>query len=730
MTEPQNSRPVGRRRRPRVPDALRKRAARACNPCRYHKEKCQGGMPCLRCQRYKRNCQYSQAPAQLASNGTTRASTSPQRDSDKERCLERIVRHFMGDISFEPSNLQFIADALERDQVDSRKPSPLAPGSSELYSIHPLSTNTMIYSGEFSHWNFSRMIRRKLQSLGNDPDDSMTGDSHTAHDPFRATGLQSPSSIIASARKYFPPRHIADFLLETFLEYTLTNYYYFDETEFRQKLDYYYAEDRYLDINDAGWICTLFMTFASGTQFAYMHASRPPYLQSMSGEDHLPDDTIGLALYRFSCRLIPDLITTASVETVQAFLLFGVYTMPIDTSGLAYTYLGLAIKMAIQNGMHRQFGGEGLDARTIELRNRLWWSAYALDRRISILHGRPVSVSPTEIDCDMPKDIPELRPPGRVTNLPNLTATLQLTEQLAKVAPIISRLRNCPGELHQIYLKQLLHVRNELRSWWATLPEDVHCRDLDSSKPLFRYNVHLELTYATIIMYMGRPLILAGTPSSSASAEGGSYSTVDAGTMLCFDCVQAALRIVELCQLLQDTVGVARVSYTEFSACRAALLAIIAQSLNTRTERLRGALTQGMSLIRRMCVGLQSARSEVAVIEALERAARRLDNRAENEDTASGEPGVGYNQFRRWAMLWQSETPSSNVGDEPEPIGLENAQLPTGSFDGFFSSFPQELGAFASLPETGMQFGESLPTMLWPDDLPLPTFPLNPDAPV
>lgn len=100
----------------------------------------------------------------------------------------------------------------------------------------------------------------------------------------------------------------------------------------------------------------------------------------MSGEDHLPDDTIGLALYRFSCRLIPDLITTASVETVQAFLLFGVYTMPIDTSGLAYTYLGLAIKMAIQNGMHRQFGEEGLDARTIELRNRLWWSAYALDR--------------------------------------------------------------------------------------------------------------------------------------------------------------------------------------------------------------------------------------------------------------------------------------------------------------------------------------------------------------
>ncbi|OGM46993.1 C6 transcription factor (PrnA) [Aspergillus bombycis] len=311
-----------------------------------------------------------------------------------------------------------------------------------------------------------------------------------------------------------------------------------------------------------------------------------------------------------------------------------------------------------------------------------------------------------------------------------MTATLQLTEQLAKVAPIVSRLRNCPAELHQIYLKQLLHVRDELRNWWTTLPEDVHCRDLDPSKQLFRYNVHLEMTYATIIMYMGRPLILAGTPNSSASAEGGSDPAVDAGAKLCFDCVQAALRIVELCQLLQDTVGVARVSYTEFSSCRAALLAIIAQSLNARTERLRGALTQGMGLIRRMCVGLQSARSEVAVIEALERAARRLDSRAGNEDTVPGESGVGYNQFRRWAMLWQSETPPSNMADESEPIGLENSQLPAGSFDGFFSSFPQELGAFASFPEAGMQFGESLPTMLWPDDLSLPTFPPNPDAPV
>jgi hypothetical protein len=269
-------------------------------------------------------------------------------------------------------------------------------------------------------------------------------------------------------------------------------------------------------------------------------------------------------------------------------------------------------------------------------------------------------------------------------------------------------------------------------SWWNTLPQNVHCRDLDPSRPLFRFNVHLELTFTMVTMYMGRPLILAGTANSATSGDGNVDldSTIDASTKLCSYCVEAALRIIELCQLLQDNVGVARVSYTEFSSCRAALLAIIAQSLNTRTERLRGALTQGMTLIRRMCVGLPSARSEVAVLEALERAAQRLDHRIETEGALSSDDSdAGYGQFRRWAMLWQSEPPPSSGGVGSEHVGLESSHLPASSFDGFFSSFPQELGAFASFPEMGAHFDESLPTILWPGELPLPVFTPNPNAP-
>lgn len=196
---------------------------------------------------------------------------------------------------------------------------------------------------------------------------------------FRATDLHSACSSVALAKSYLPPKPIAEFLANAFMKYSQTNYFYFDEATFRERLDFYYSTTDPPSINDAGWICTLLMTFAIGTQFAHMQSkSTPGGVTSATGST--PDDQIGLELYRFACRLIPDLITVASVETVQAFLLMGVYTLPIDTAGLAYVYYGLAIKMAIQNGMHRKLPEGNLAPEIVEVRNRLWWSAYSLER--------------------------------------------------------------------------------------------------------------------------------------------------------------------------------------------------------------------------------------------------------------------------------------------------------------------------------------------------------------
>lgn len=74
-----------------------------------------------------------------------RASKHPQ--PAKELQMQRIIRHFLGNISFENSNLQDIADRLtqndDQDQLESELVEPHSATPTNDYSIDPLSTSTM-----------------------------------------------------------------------------------------------------------------------------------------------------------------------------------------------------------------------------------------------------------------------------------------------------------------------------------------------------------------------------------------------------------------------------------------------------------------------------------------------------------------------------------------------------------------------------------------------------------
>jgi hypothetical protein len=88
--------------------------------------------------------------------------------------------------------------------------------------------------------------------------------------------------------------------------------------------------------------------------------------------------------------------------------------------------------------------------------------------------------------------------------------------------------------------------------------------------------------------------------------------------------------------------------------CRAALLVIIAKCLQKKTDALRDALRTGMSLIKEMSAGGESARSEVSLIEVFEYAIARLDA---TEDAAGSSTESEYSRFKKWEMLWKNHTP-------------------------------------------------------------------------
>lgn len=171
--------------------------------------------------------------------------------------------------------------------------------------------------------------------------------------------------------------------------------------------------------------------------------------------------------------------------------------------------------------------------------------------------------------------------------------------------------------------------------------------------------MHLKLDYCLTRIFIGRPFLFSNikglhqTPASSSKGPSGISKN---RATLVTDCVEAALEIIDLCRLLRDESGLARASFTEFSSCRAALLVILAQGLTKRTERLGAALEQGISLIKIMSMGVGSARSAVSVIEALERAIRRLELWSETQQAQSngGSLESAYDRFKNWEMLWKT----------------------------------------------------------------------------
>lgn len=177
-----------------------------------------------------------------------------------------------------------------------------------------------------------------------------------------------------------PPHHIAKFLVKLFFKYVQLNCFYIEEEWIYSKLQQCYVENPEFSAGDVSWACSLFAILAIGTQMAHMESGKELLSEASEDLSLCSEDEVGKVFFHNACKLVPDVITLASQESVQACLLLATYAMPLSTGGLSYTYLGLSMNMIILNGMHRKYAGAGCDAKTIETRNRLFWTAYTLER--------------------------------------------------------------------------------------------------------------------------------------------------------------------------------------------------------------------------------------------------------------------------------------------------------------------------------------------------------------
>ncbi|KAF5015378.1 hypothetical protein F66182_13314, partial [Fusarium sp. NRRL 66182] len=80
---------------------------------------------------------------------------------------------------------------------------------------------------------------------------------------------------------------------------------------------------------------------------------------------------------------------TRSTQNIEAMLLLVIYHLRSATSHGLWYMIGLAMRTCIDLGLHRKSSETKLDSYTVQLRRRLFWTVYYLERAIALSLGRP-----------------------------------------------------------------------------------------------------------------------------------------------------------------------------------------------------------------------------------------------------------------------------------------------------------------------------------------------------
>lgn len=308
---------VRRRLKRRIPNENRKRAPRACTYCKARKSKC------------------IETPRGVC-----------------QRCMQSSL------------NCEF-----ERQQSTETTEAGIP------FEAHISPSATFVSDSPAERFMWPRFLSRLRETF------SLDTNTAPELEPSVSTQVQvhrhTPDSIerVREAALAFPPQAVARFLLSVCNEHGTDSFHYFNTDQFSTELDEFYTNSNSPLRLDSAFVCLAHAAFALGSQWATL--VRP---EGLSTAPTPQDGDPGRLFYHHSRSLVADIIELNSIRTVQAAFVIGVYLLPASAISSSYVYLGLALRKALALDLHQETEELHLSDTERELRRRLWWAVYSLER--------------------------------------------------------------------------------------------------------------------------------------------------------------------------------------------------------------------------------------------------------------------------------------------------------------------------------------------------------------
>ncbi|KAJ5807979.1 transcriptional regulator family: Fungal Specific TF [Penicillium riverlandense] len=429
----------------------------------------------------------------------------------------------------------------------------------------------------------------------------------------------------------FPSRAGAEALISAFFFYAEANWYYFDEPSFRDQLFGLYDSGLSPTLTSPKFICLALAVFAMGSQFVHLYQADPlDNSETMTETMTVAQTGIpGTRYFQHAQKLVPHIVASPSLEGLLSCLLLALYVLPIHNTNTCYTYLGISLRIAICLGLHRKSASSDLSPTLSEVRNRIFWTTYTIERTL---------------DKSSREDI-----------------------------------------------------RSQLLSWKAALPPQLTTLN-DTS---LRLNVHLQLHYSMVWIYIGRAALIDRVRNflSKKESSKSDYGTREERHKSSESCVEHAAQIIDLIDLLRTRGQLGRFSHTDFHTCSSAAVVVLLESILHPRLTSYSKVRTAMDALRYMATGSDFAKNslkyvndfQVVVNKALASMYRR-DHGTSCSMRESNSLGCGESPASRDTFMQSSVQPF----DPPDSTSVESHPgADTEDLDPSYHQFDEEAPSMA-----------------------------------
>ena len=238
-----------------------------------------------------------------------------------------------------------------------------------------------------------------------------------------------------------------------------------------------------------------------------------------------------------------------NMTIVQALTLISNYKQKRDRPNSGYNYLGLAVRMAMGLGLHKEFGAWRISPLQLEMRRRVWWTMSVFDVGASVTFSRP-NVFPYEaVDVALPLNVDDRKltalsqgyPDEDEQATPYTAVRTQASFHIA-TTPLYTRLisKPMPGA------DEVLRLESELVEPWRARIPGYFSEDANVPQQYVFARCIMYWRYRNLRIIMYRPFVIR-----RALAAGERLSTAD--DRACEVCIDDARATIDSIASFWDT---------------------------------------------------------------------------------------------------------------------------------------------------------------------------------